>query len=145
MKIILQKAHISEKAMGLAKAGWYTFLVSRDARKPEIIKAINSKFGVEVTAIKTASYKNETKLQRSRKGHFIVPGFKKAMVSLKVGQKIALFEAEKVEDKQSGEKAETKEKKSLLKGTKVKIEKSEKKEVDIKDKKVKSKKKEKKS
>ncbi|MBI4037330.1 50S ribosomal protein L23 [Candidatus Daviesbacteria bacterium] len=143
MKIILQKAHISEKTMGLAKAGWYTFLVSRNARKPEIIKAVNNKFEVEVIAIKTANYKKETKLQRSRKGHFTVPGFKKAIVALKNGQKIALFETETVEEKQP-EKKEAKEKKSLLKGTKVKIEKSEKKEVDVKDKKAKSKKKEKK-
>ncbi len=125
MKIILKKPIISEKSMKLASQGWYTFVVNKDARKPAIAKAVEEQFGVKVTGIKTANFKGENKMQRSRKGYYILPAFKKAVVSLKDGQKISLFTPEEVKPEVE-EKDTVKEKKSLLKGTKVKIEKGDK-------------------
>lgn len=119
---MLKRPVFSEKSMQLAKGGWYTFLVDKKARKPEITTALEKAFGVNIVAIKTASFKAQTKQQRSRKGYFTVPAFKKAVVQLKSGQKIGLFETEKAEVETA--EASVKEKKSLLKGTKVKIEKS---------------------
>lgn len=125
MNIILKKAVISEKSMKMAKEGWFTFLVDRSTRKPVIRKAVEELFGVEVVAIKTANFKDIVKMQRSRRGSFTQSGFKKAVVALKPGQKIGLFAAE--EAKPDVEPKEVvKEKKSLLKQTKVKIEKGEK-------------------
>ncbi|MBI4039922.1 50S ribosomal protein L23 [Candidatus Daviesbacteria bacterium] len=136
MKLVIEKPIISEKAIKLAGTGWFSFLVERTMRKPEIAKAIEDKFKVNVVAIRVANFKPLQKLQRSRRGVFTVPGFKKAVVKLRGGQKIELFEVEK---KSSGpqvttsETLEVKEKKSLLKGTKVKIEKGKsKKEVEKK-------------
>lgn len=126
---ILQKPLITEKSMKLAAGGLYTFLVDRKARKPEIAKAVEGAFSVKVVTVKTTNFKPETKMQRGRRGYFTIAGFKKALVGLKEGQKIAYFETEE-KKKEPEKKEETKEKKSLLKGTKVKIEKvEEKKEI----------------
>lgn len=122
MDNVLKKPVISEKSMKLAAGGLYTFLVDKKAAKPEIVKAVQERFSVNVVSVKTANFKAERKMQRGRKGYFTVAGFKKALVSLKNGQKIAYFETE---EKKPEAKEEVKEKKSLLKGTKVKIEKIE--------------------
>ncbi|MDO8498957.1 MAG: 50S ribosomal protein L23 [bacterium] len=127
MNIILRKAIISEKAMKQAGQNLYTFLVSSKARKPEIAKAVKEKFGVEVVAVKTVNFKEGSKMQRTRRKYFSVPGYKKALVALKDGQKIALFEAEAATEQEVEPKEEVREKKSLLRGTKVKIEKGGKK------------------
>jgi large subunit ribosomal protein L23 len=122
MDIVIKKPLITEKSMKMAAVGVYTFLVDKDARKPLIAKTIAEKFSVDVLSIKTVNYKDEARMQRSRRGSFTIPGFKKAIVHLKKGQKIALFETEKSQTEEET-KEEVKEKKSLLKGTKVKIEK----------------------
>lgn len=128
MKIILKKPVITEKSNKLSKEGIFTFLVAQSARKDEIKKAVESEFDVKVVSVKTVNYKEKSKSQRSRKGYFTVPGFKKAMILLKKGQKIGLFAQESVKTEVTTAQSETvKEKKSLLKGTKVKIEKGKKK------------------
>lgn len=127
MDIILQKPIISEKSMKQAKSGWYTFLVNRGARKPVIAKAVEDQFGVNVTAVKTANFKDEVRFQRGKRKHFTISGYKKAIVSLKKGQKIGLFVAEEPAKVETAEgPQEVKEKKSLLKRTKVRIEKENK-------------------
>ena len=132
MDIILKRPIISEKSTQQVKDNLYTFLVDRKARKPVIARQVEEQFGVDVISVKTVSIKAGLKQQRGRRGFFVVPGFKKALVQLKKGQKIAIFEAEakveKAEDSGEKEGKKVKEKKSLLRGTKVKIEKTEKKE-----------------
>lgn len=122
MKIILKKPIITEKSNKLSKEGKFTFLVDKSARKDEIKKAIEDKFDVKVVSVRTANFIEKNKSQRSRKGYFTVPGFKKAIVLLKKGQTIGLFAQESVEAEVTTAD-NVKEKKSLLKGTKVKIEK----------------------
>lgn len=121
MNIIIKKPIISEKSMKDAGRGFYTFLVDRKARKIEIGKAVAKLFGVEVTAVKTANFKDLYKMQRAKKALMRVSGYKKATVTLKEGQKISVFEIEK--PKEEEKVVSIKEKKSLLRGTKVKIEK----------------------
>lgn len=125
--MILIKAIISEKSMKQAQGGLYTFVVDKKMRKPVIARAVEERFGVDVIAIKTLTYKKEKKIQRGRKGYYIQSAFKKAAVKLKDGQKIALFETEIAQD-ESEAKTEVKETKSLLKGTKVKVERTGKKD-----------------
>lgn len=114
--------------MKLAASGLYTFFVDKKARKPEIAKVVAEKFGVEVVAVKTISHKEEKKSQRRWRGFYTLPGYKKALVQLKNGQKINLFETETgtPEELEAPKEVKVKEKKSLLKGTKVRIEKGEK-------------------
>lgn len=133
MNMILKRPIVSEKSIKLTKQGWYSFLVEKSARKPVIARKVEDQFGVEVISVKTMNLKGEIKQQRGRRGYFMTAGFKKALVQLKKGQKISLFEAEaKVET--ADEDVKVQEKKSLLKGTKVKIEK----EIKSKNSKVKN-------
>ncbi|MFA5932760.1 MAG: 50S ribosomal protein L23 [Microgenomates group bacterium] len=125
---IIKSPIISEKSLGDAKDGFYTFVVEKSARKQEIAKAIEERFDVSVIDINTSNYKDEKRQQRRVRSSYTVTGFKKAVVKLKKGQKIGLFEAETAEVETAGSiegEPVVKEKKSMLKGTKVKIEKME--------------------
>lgn len=126
------KPLISEKTMMLAGLDSYTFLVEMNSNKLALIKEISDRFGVEVLDIKTIVIRGKQKTQRTRKGYYTTADRKKAIVTLKKGQKIALFEEAARGGQEEEVKVETaestpvvKEKKSLLKGTKVKIEKGE--------------------
>ena len=121
MNIVLIKPIISEKSTKMAKAGQFAFIVRRFARKPEIKKAVENQFSVKVVSVKTVNLSGQTKMQRTRRGWFETHDIKKAYVTLKKGQKINLFMPEEVKVEKAED--EIKEKKSLLKGTKVKIEK----------------------
>ena len=127
MTVILRPL-ISEKSMGLTKTGFYTFEVAKSATKAAVAKIVAEKFKVKVVSVNTINRAGKTKTQRTRKGYFKQPHLKKAIVRVGKGDKIALFEQVTTEDVEvrtaEGEAVTTvKEKKSLLRGTKVKIEK----------------------
>ncbi len=138
---MLLKPLINEKSMSLIKNGMFTFEVGLASTKQSIGRQVKSRFGVDVLSVKTINVKGKSKQQRTRKGSYTTSASKKAIVKIKKGQKIAIFE-EAVAAKESshdhnheevevrtaeGESLGTvKEKKSLLKGTKVRIEKSDK-------------------
>jgi large subunit ribosomal protein L23 len=132
MRAIILKPLINEKSMMLAKGEFYTFLIDLDATKDQVAKIIREKFGVKVLSVRTVTLPGKSKNQRTRKGKFMTAKTKKAIVQVGKGQRIALFEEatkepeEEVEVRTAeGESMGTvKEKKSLLSGTKVKIEKN---------------------
>ncbi len=91
MKLILQRPVLSEKSTGLqTKENKYTFIVARDANKIEIRKAVESKFGVNVETVNSMNYLGKLK----RVGRFIgrKNAYKKAVVTVKEGQKIEFFD-----------------------------------------------------
>jgi len=142
--MILKRPLISEKSMDLVKLNMYTFEVAQDASKDEIRKEVTERFKVTVLSVKTMNRKGKTKLQRSRKGYFSTPSSKRALVVLAKGDKIALFEQNKEEKAKvttAENVTEVKEKKSLLKGTKIKVEKVAKESKESKEKKKKTEKK----
>lgn len=118
--------------MSLAKGDFYTFMIDTEATKEQVAKVIKEKFGVKVLSVKTVTIQPKTKAQRTRRGFYTTAKVKKAIVQVGKGQRIALFEEatkepeEEVEVRTAeGESMGTiKEKKSLLRGTKVKIEKN---------------------
>lgn len=126
--IIVQKPHISEKSMKLAQQNLYTFLVGRSATKEMIAKYVAEKFKVTVLGVKIINIKGQKKMQRAARKSYTLPDIKKAMVSVKAGQKIALFETPKEEvtvTTGENEPQIMKEKKGFLnRGTKVRVEKS---------------------
>jgi large subunit ribosomal protein L23 len=71
----------------------FGFVVSVNANKIEIAKALKEKFNVDVVSVNTMTYKGKTKTQFTRKGRFSgkTPKFKKAIVTLKEGQIIDIF------------------------------------------------------
>lgn len=125
--IIIKRPIITEKSMKLAQNGFYTFEVSKNATKPQIAKVVSDKFKISVLKVKTINVKGETKSQRRVRKFYQTKGFAKAIVQVKKGDKIALFETPKEEavvTTAEGEPVKIKEKKDLLGRTKVRVEKS---------------------
>lgn len=127
---ILIRPLINEKSTKLIEGSWFTFEVSKGATKQLVAKAVTDKFKVDVLDVKVINIAGKNKMQRARRRSFVTADIKKALVKLKKGQKIALFEIAspekeevKVTTAEGEEVTTTKEKKSLLRGTKVKIEK----------------------
>lgn len=95
MKEILIRPLFTEKMTTLnADEQKYGFVVAYDANKIEIKKAIAKKFNVNVVDVNTIRYDGKTKTQFRKGGRFSgkTPHFKKAIVTLKSGEKIDLFE-----------------------------------------------------
>lgn len=95
MKSILVRPLITEKMSGISEkdASKFGFMVAIDANKIEIAKALKEKFNVDVTSVNTIRYKGKVKTQLTKKGRFTgrTSKFKKAIVTLKEGQKIDIF------------------------------------------------------
>ena len=90
-RVVLQPV-ISEKSFTVAGAhNQYTFKVHQDAHKIEIRQAVEELFNVTVTAVRTVSVPAKPKRRGASRG--TRPGWKKAIVELKPGDKIELFEA----------------------------------------------------
>lgn len=83
---------ISEKSMNDAGRGKFTFKVAKHAHKKEIKKAVEEKFKVNVTGIATMNVKGKLKRTGKKRMEKMSQGYKKAVVALKQGQKIDLFE-----------------------------------------------------
>jgi large subunit ribosomal protein L23 len=92
LKILLGPV-ISEKSMSEASRGRYTFKVFSAAGKNDIRKAVEDKFKVNVLKISTVTIKGRSSRTGIRRVEKTKQPFKKAMVTLKTGQKIALFDS----------------------------------------------------
>lgn len=125
--IILKRPIITEKSMKLAQKGLYIFEVDKNAIKPQIAKAVEDKFNVKVLEVKTINIKGKIKSQRRVRKSYQSTGLKKAIVKVKKGQIIPVFETPKEEavvTTAEGEPIKLKEKKDILGRTKVKVEKT---------------------
>ena len=75
----------------MAKEGKYSFWIERGMNKPGVKAEVAKTFGVHVTGVQTVIGHSESK--RNTKGQrFMTKGDKKAIVTLKSGEKIDLFE-----------------------------------------------------
>ncbi|MGE5499521.1 MAG: 50S ribosomal protein L23 [Syntrophothermus sp.] len=98
MRGVLIRPLITEKMNTLNdEQNKYGFIVDLGANKIEIAKTVEARFNVEVEDVNTVSYSGKTKTQFRKSGRFTgkTARFKKAIVTLKKGQKIDLFEAVK--------------------------------------------------
>lgn len=96
MHQILISPLITEKMTNItADKGKYGFLVNPKANKIQIAKAIEEKFNVHVIDVKTINHPGKMKTQFRKSGRFTgkTAKFKKAIITLKEGEKIELFEA----------------------------------------------------
>ncbi|MBZ4688557.1 MAG: Ribosomal protein [Clostridiales bacterium] len=87
---IIIKPVITEKTMGLMEENKYTFIVDKRANKIQIKKAIEELFDVEVDKVRTMNLKG--KLRRMGRYQGYTSSKKKAIVTLKKGSRIELFE-----------------------------------------------------
>jgi len=87
---IIIKPVISEKTTDLMMENKYTFVVETKSNKVEIAKAIEKIFNVTVEKVNTLKVKGKTK----RMGRFVgkTSARKKAIVTLKEGDKIEIIE-----------------------------------------------------
>jgi len=81
----------SEKSYGLVDENKYTFIVAPDANKTQIKIAVEKVFGVTVVSVNTLN--RQGKRRRTRYGWGKLPNRKRAIVTVKAGQKIDLFTA----------------------------------------------------
>lgn len=91
MKQILLSPIITEKAISKIIEGVYTFKVANSANKVEVAKAVKDLYKVDVVRVNVIKIKAEEKLVRGR-FQARIKGWKKAIVTLKKGQKIPGFE-----------------------------------------------------
>ena len=84
---------ISEKAIALAEQGVYVVDVPTSSNKIEVAKAVAAKFKVEVVAVNMMIAKGKVKTFKRIIGR--QNDTKKALVRLKAGQSIKLFEGSK--------------------------------------------------
>lgn len=83
---IIMRPVITEKSMEQMAEGKYTFIVAPKATKPEIRRAVEELFDVDVVKVNTLNMRGKWR----RVGRFAGrrPDWKKAIVTLKEGQRI---------------------------------------------------------
>jgi large subunit ribosomal protein L23 len=88
---VVKRPLITEKSeRGREAAQQYAFEVHRDATKIQVKTAVEKLFGVHVTAIRTSIARGKNK--RVGRSFGRRPNWKKAIVTLKQGEAISLFE-----------------------------------------------------
>jgi large subunit ribosomal protein L23 len=87
---VLRRPLITEKSTSLQAEGKYIFEASPYATKHQIKTAVEQIFKVNVVAVNVMNVKGKSK--RVKSGYTTAPSWKKALVSLKPGDKIELFE-----------------------------------------------------
>ncbi|HET9878725.1 MAG TPA: 50S ribosomal protein L23 [Candidatus Limnocylindria bacterium] len=92
MHDVLLRPVISEKSVIETERNNYTFAVARDANKFQIKAAVEAEFKVNVLGVRVVNVKPKQK-RRGRRTLGMVPGWRKAVVTIAAGQKIELFEA----------------------------------------------------
>jgi len=83
---------ITEKAMKASEGGKYSFITALAASKTDIKQAVESLFKVKVVSIQTNIVKGRQKRTGTRRIEVTAQPWKKAMVQLKKGEKIGIFE-----------------------------------------------------
>jgi large subunit ribosomal protein L23 len=95
MHQILIRPLITEKMSDLtADYRKYGFLVNPKSNKIEIKRAVEEKFNVHVLDVRTVNHPGKTKTQFRKSGRFTgkTAKFKKAIITLREGETIDLFE-----------------------------------------------------
>ncbi len=83
---VIRVPRLTEKTSGAAKENKYVFSVSTKSNKGEVRRAVEARYGVNVEAVNILNSPGKER----RRGRQIgwKPGFKKAIVTLPLGQKI---------------------------------------------------------
>jgi large subunit ribosomal protein L23 len=87
---VLIRPVISEKSYEQIQANQYTFRVHKDAHKTQIRQAVEQQFDVKVERVNIVKVQPKPKRRGLYRG--IKPGWKKAIVQLRKGDTIEIFE-----------------------------------------------------
>ncbi|PIU24385.1 50S ribosomal protein L23 [Candidatus Berkelbacteria bacterium CG08_land_8_20_14_0_20_39_8] len=109
----IKKPIISEKSFALASEGVYVFLVENNANKNTVATQVHKMYKVDVVSVNIINILGKVKKTGRKIGKR--SDIKKALVKVKKGQKIAIFEeeakkADKKPEKSDGKDAKLKEK-----------------------------------
>ncbi len=85
---------VSEKSYSLIGDGKYVFRVHQDAHKTQIRQAVEELFGVKVEGVNVVKVQAKPKRRGMIRG--VKPGWKKAIVQLREGDTIEIFEGAQV-------------------------------------------------
>jgi large subunit ribosomal protein L23 len=85
---IIKTARITEKGTALGEKGRYVFEVDRKATKQEIRQAAEKLFKKKIIAVRTMNVRGKLKNTRYGKGRQM--SWKKAIITLKEGEKLEL-------------------------------------------------------
>ena len=91
---VLLKPIVSEKSYEATTRGMYTFKVHPDAHKTQIRQAVEDLFGVTVTRVNVIKVQSKPKRRGLYRG--TRPGWKKAVVQLRAGDTIEIFEGAQI-------------------------------------------------
>ena len=83
---LVKKPIVTERSTDLAALGKYVFMVKKSATKPEIKKIVKEIYKVDPVAVNVINRHAKGKKVGYHKGKQI--GYKKAIVTLKAGQRI---------------------------------------------------------
>ena len=81
---------VSEKSYGLIEQGKYAFRVHPDAHRTQVRQAVEELFNVHVVGVNMLKVQPKPKRRGLTRG--TKPGWKKAIVELKAGDTIEIFE-----------------------------------------------------
>ena len=87
---VLRRPLITEKGAGLRTQNKYTFEVAGAANKNQIKQAVEKAFNVKVTAVNVMTVPGKTR--RMGRQEVLTPSWKKAIVTLRQGDNIEIFE-----------------------------------------------------
>ena len=87
---VLIRPVISEKSYEQITQNQYTFRVHKDAHKTQVRQAVEELFGVKVKSVRVISVAAKPKRRGLIKG--VRPGWKKAVVQLRPGEVIEVFQ-----------------------------------------------------
>jgi large subunit ribosomal protein L23 len=87
---VLKRPLITEKNSVLQAQGKYAFKVAQEANKEQIKQAVEKAFKVTVTGVNVMTVAGKRRRMRGRE--VTSPSWKKALVTLKPGDKIELIE-----------------------------------------------------
>lgn len=87
---VLRRPLITEKMSGLEESGKFAFEVAKECTKPMVAAAVAKAFNVTVTKVNIINVPGKSR----RMGRRLItsPSWKKAVVTLKEGDKIGFFE-----------------------------------------------------
>ncbi len=88
---VLRRPLVTEKNTAIqAPRGKYVFEVAAEANKEQVKQAVEKAFNVSVTRVNVMTISGKRRRMRGRM--IMTPSWKKAIVTLKPGDKIELFE-----------------------------------------------------
>ncbi len=90
-KTLIKHPHITEKSSLLAESNQYVFVVVPGATAPEVKKAIMATYKVKVAKVRMINAKPKEKRYGRTMG--TKPGYRKAIVTLKKGEKLDILTA----------------------------------------------------